>query len=82
MDLSGFDQAWTGLWLVTAKFVFDNHLRHDGLFLLGLSCESGCACHSMVVSSNNQCIGKRKYLGPGAWEAAGASTRGRGVVSF
>ena len=58
-----------------------HHLRHDGRFLLGLSCESGCACHSLVVSSDEQRIEKRNYLGPGAWEAAGASTRGR-QVSF
>ena len=51
MALSGFDQAWTGFSLATAEFVFANHLRHDGWFLLGLSCESGCACHSLVVSS-------------------------------
>ena len=44
---------------------------------------SGSDCHSLVVSSNKQRIGKRNYLGPGAWEAAGASTRGRKVrVSF
>ena len=53
-----------------------------GGFLLELSCESGCACQSLVVSSNEQRIGIRNYLGPGAWEAADASTRGRQVVSF
>ena len=81
MALSGFDRAWTGFSLVTAEFVFAIHLRHDVWFLLGLSCKSGCACHSLVVSSDDQRIEKRNHLGPGAWEAAGASTRGR-QVSF
>ena len=73
-----FDQSQTELSLMTAVFSFAYHIWHDGRFLLGLSCEGGCACLSLVVSSIEQYIGKRKYLGQGAWEAAGASTRGKG----
>ena len=57
---------------------FAHHLRHDGRFVLGLSCESGCACHSLVASSYKQRIGLN-YLVTGGWEAAGATTRGRQV---
>ena len=75
----GFDRAQTELSLVTAgKYFSPIIFGMMGVFsfLLGLIYESGCACLSLVGSSIEQRIGKRNYLGPGAWEAAGASTRG------
>ena len=63
---------------MTVAICFPHHLQHDGQLLLGLSCESGCACHSFVVGSYEQLIGFN-YLGPGAWGTTGATTRCRQV---
>ena len=52
-----------------------------GFFYLGEAVEAAVLVY-LWLSALEQRIGKRNYLGPGAWEAAVASTRGRGVVSL
>ena len=77
------DRAQTELSLLTAgNILHANHFWYDARFLIGLSCERDCPCLFLVVGFIGQRIGKRNYLGMGAWEIAGKSTRGRGVVSF